>query len=92
MARYVHSRRGHEGRDWILARRSAYHGIGYGSGSASGLPIYHDGFGPMLPHVRHLTPPWPYRSELFDGRDPTDFCLESSSARSRRSAATGSPR
>jgi adenosylmethionine-8-amino-7-oxononanoate aminotransferase len=76
MARYVHYRRGHEGRDWILARRSAYHGIGYGSGSASGLPIYHDGFGPMLPHVRHLTPPWPYRSELFDGRDPTDFCLD----------------
>ena len=29
----------------------------------------------MLPHVRHLTPPWPYRSELFDGQDPTDFCL-----------------
>ena len=76
MARYVHSRRGHEGRDWILARRSAYHGIGYGSGSASGLPIYHEGFGPMLPHVRHLTPPWPYRTELFDGRDPTDFCLD----------------
>ncbi len=76
MARYVHNRRGHEGRDWILARRSAYHGIGYGSGSASGLPIYHDGFGPMLPHVRHLTPPWPYRTELFDGRDATDFCLD----------------
>jgi putrescine aminotransferase len=76
MSRYYHSRRGHAGRDWILARRSAYHGIGYGSGSASGLPIYHEGFGPMLPHVRHLTPPWPYRAELFDGRDPTDFCLE----------------
>jgi adenosylmethionine-8-amino-7-oxononanoate aminotransferase len=76
MARYVHSRRGYESRDWILARRSAYHGIGYGSGSASGLPIYHDGFGPMLPHVRHLTPPWPYRTELFDGRDPADFCLD----------------
>ena len=30
----------------------------------------------MLPHVRHLTPPWPYRSELFDGHDPTDFCLD----------------
>jgi adenosylmethionine-8-amino-7-oxononanoate aminotransferase len=75
MARYFHHRRGDEGRDWILARRSAYHGIGYGSGTASGLPIYHEGFGPMLPHVRHLTPPWPYRAELFDGRDPTEFCL-----------------
>jgi PLP-dependent transaminase len=76
MARYFHHRRGERGRDWILARRSAYHGIGYGSGSASGLPIYHEGFEPILPHVRHLTPPWPYRAELFDGRDPTDFCLD----------------
>jgi PLP-dependent transaminase len=76
MARYFHYRRGQEGRDWILARRNAYHGIGYGSGSASGLPIYHEGFAPLLPHVQHLTPPWPYRAELFDGRDPTDFCLD----------------
>jgi adenosylmethionine-8-amino-7-oxononanoate aminotransferase len=76
MARYVQYRRGRTGRDWILARRNSYHGIGYGSGSASGFPVYHEGFGPMLPHVRHLTPPWPYRSELFDGRDPTDFCLD----------------
>jgi putrescine aminotransferase len=76
MARYFHYRRGQVGRDWILARRSAYHGIGYGSGSASGLPIYHEGFAPLLPHIHHLTPPWPYRAELFDGRDPTDFCLD----------------
>lgn len=76
MARYYHHRRGEPGRDWILARRNAYHGIGYGSGSASGLPIYHDGFAPMLPHVQHLTPPWPYRQELFEGRDPTDYCLD----------------
>ncbi len=76
MVRYFHHRRGQRGRDWILARRSAYHGIGYGSGSASGLPIYHEGFAPLLPHVHHLTPPWPYRAELFEGRDPTDFCLD----------------
>jgi adenosylmethionine-8-amino-7-oxononanoate aminotransferase len=75
MARYFHHHRGDEGRNWILARRSAYHGIGYGSGSASGLSFCHEGFEPNLPHVRHLTPPWPYRAELFDGRDPTDFCL-----------------
>src|SRR6185437_4543153 len=75
MARYFHHHRGDEGRNWILARRSAYHGIGYGSGSASGLSFCHEGFEPNLPHVHHLTPPWPYRAELFDGRDPTDFCL-----------------
>lgn len=75
MARYFHHRRGDTERNWILAREQAYHGVGYGSGSATGFPIYHDGFGPMLPHVSHLTPPWPYRAELFGGEDPTDFCL-----------------
>jgi PLP-dependent transaminase len=75
MARFYHHRRGAADRSWILARRNAYHGVGYGSGTATGFPIYHEGFGPMLPNVRHLTPPWPYRSELFDGEDPTDFCL-----------------
>lgn len=76
MARYTHAKRGEPSRTWVLARRQAYHGVGYGSGTATGFPIYHEGFGPMLPHVRHLTPPWPYRSELFDGGDPTDFCLD----------------
>jgi putrescine aminotransferase len=75
MARYFHHRRGDTERNWILAREQAYHGVGYGSGSATGFPVYHDGFGPMLPHVSHLTPPWPYRAELFGGEDPTDFCL-----------------
>ena len=75
MSRYAHWRRGDRERTWILARRQAYHGVGYGSGTATGFDVYHDGFGPMLPHVRHLTQPWPYRAELFDGQDPTDFCL-----------------
>jgi PLP-dependent transaminase len=75
MARYAHSRRGQPERTWVLARHHAYHGVGYGSGTATGFPVYHEGFGPMLPNVRHLTPPWPYRAELFDGDDPTDFCV-----------------
>lgn len=75
MSRYAHSRRGEPDRNWILARSKAYHGVGYGSGAATGFPIYHEGFGPMMPHVRHLTPAWPYRSELFDGQDPTDFLI-----------------
>jgi PLP-dependent transaminase len=75
MARYAHSQRGEGERTWVLARRQAYHGVGYGSGTATGFPVYHEGFGPMLPHVTHLTPPWPYRTELFGGEDPTDFCV-----------------
>jgi len=75
LSRYAHWRRGDRDRTWVLARNQAYHGVGYGSGTATGFPVYHDGFGPMLPHVRHLTQPWPYRTELFDGQDPTDFCI-----------------
>ncbi|MEU5098163.1 aspartate aminotransferase family protein [Streptomyces sp. NPDC020996] len=75
MARYYHHRRGDKNRTWILARDKAYHGIGYGGGSATGFPVYHEGFAPMMPHVSHLTPPWPYRTELYGGEDPTDFLI-----------------
>lgn len=75
MARYYHHRRGESSRTWILARSKAYHGIGYGGGSATGFPLYHEGFAPMMPHVSHLTPPWPYRTELYGGQDPTDFLI-----------------
>ena len=29
----------------------------------------------MLPHVEHVTPPWPYRADLYNGQDPTDFLI-----------------
>ena len=75
MARLYHFRRGERERTWILARRNAYHGLGYGSGSATGFEEYHHGVGPLLPHVTHLTPAWPYRAELFGGEDPADFLV-----------------
>jgi adenosylmethionine-8-amino-7-oxononanoate aminotransferase len=75
MARYYHYRNGEPERTWIIARRNAYHGIAYGGGSATGFDVYHDGFGPMLPDVTHVTPPWPYRTDLYDGQDPTDFLI-----------------
>jgi PLP-dependent transaminase len=75
MARYFHFRQGAEDRNWIIARRNSYHGIAYGGGSASGFDVYHDGFGPMLPHVAHVSPAWPYRSDLYNGQDPTDFLV-----------------
>ncbi|MCX4723148.1 aspartate aminotransferase family protein [Streptomyces sp. NPDC090052] len=81
MARYYHHRRGDTDRTWILARDKAYHGIGYGGGSATGFPVYHEGFAPMMPHVSHLTPPWPYRTELYGGQDPTDFLIGELEAR-----------
>jgi PLP-dependent transaminase len=76
MARLYFHRRGETERTWILSRREAYHGIAYGGGSATGVEVYRTGFGPLLPDIHHLTPAWPYRSELFDGRDPTDFLID----------------
>ncbi|WP_031464334.1 aspartate aminotransferase family protein [Sciscionella sediminilitoris] len=75
MARYYHHRRGDTNRTWILGRDRGYHGGGIGGSSVNGFSLYHEGFGPMMPDVLHLTPPWPYRTELFDGQDCTDFCV-----------------
>ncbi|WKK23230.1 aspartate aminotransferase family protein [Streptomyces olivoreticuli] len=75
MARYFHYRREQPERTWILSRKTAYHGIGYGSGSVSGLPVYHQGFGPVMPDVHHLTAPDPYHAEAYGGEDVTEFCL-----------------
>jgi putrescine aminotransferase len=75
MARLHHHERGERGRTILLARRSGYHGVGYGSGSLTGFDEFHHGFTPMLPDVEHLTPPWPCRPELYGGEDPTDFCV-----------------
>ncbi|MBB5939841.1 aminotransferase class III-fold pyridoxal phosphate-dependent enzyme [Streptomyces zagrosensis] len=75
MARLYHHRRGEPERTWVLARNFGYHGVTYGGGAATGMPMFHNGFGPMLPHVRHLTPPMPFHPELYGGEDPTEFCL-----------------
>ncbi|WP_028923370.1 aspartate aminotransferase family protein [Pseudonocardia acaciae] len=74
-ARYYHSQRGEPSRTWILSRTTAYHGLAYGGGTATGFDDMKAGIGPLMPHVEHLTPPHPYRSWLFDGQDPTEFCV-----------------
>jgi PLP-dependent transaminase len=75
MARFYHYQRGHTERSVFLSRSLAYHGVGYGSGSLTGFDDFHIGFAPNLPDIQHLTPPWPFRRDLFNGSDPTDFCV-----------------
>jgi adenosylmethionine-8-amino-7-oxononanoate aminotransferase len=75
MARFYHHERGQPERSIVLARHCAYHGVGYGSGSLTGFDDFHVGFAPNLPDVHHLTPPWSFRRDLFEGADPTDFCV-----------------
>lgn len=75
-ARLYHHRRGEVERTWVLSRHYAYHGVAYGSGTLTGFDEYHGGFEPGLPDVAHLTPPYPYHTELYDGRDPSDFLVD----------------
>ncbi len=84
MARLFWHRRGQSERTWILARQMAYHGVAYGSGTATGIPDFHDGMGPMLPHVEHLTAPASYTTATFDGQDQTDFLIAELEATIRR--------
>jgi adenosylmethionine-8-amino-7-oxononanoate aminotransferase len=81
IARLHHHRGGKHGKDWILSRRQSYHGIGHAGSSATDFEWLRDGYGPQLPHFAQLTPPWPYRSELYDGADPTDFLVAELEAR-----------
>jgi putrescine aminotransferase len=76
MARLHHHLAGRQDKDWILGRRQSYHGIGHGGSSATDFVWLRDGSGPQLPHFAHLTPAWPYRTELYDGQDPTDFLVD----------------
>lgn len=39
------------GRSVVISRRPSYHGVTYGSLSATGLPLNQAGFGPLLPDV-----------------------------------------
>ncbi|WP_221902928.1 MULTISPECIES: aminotransferase class III-fold pyridoxal phosphate-dependent enzyme [Streptomyces] len=75
MARLYHHRLGRPERTWVLARHFGYHGVTYGGAAATGMPMFHQGFGPMLPNVRHLTPPLPFHPEMYGGEDPTAYCL-----------------
>lgn len=75
-ARLYHYRQGEPDRTWIIARHYAFHGATYGSGTATGFPPMQFGVGPNLPHVQHVSPPYPYRAkDLYGDEDPTDFLL-----------------
>ncbi len=47
----------------IVARLRAYHGLTYGATSATGLPMFWEGVGPLAPGFLHAPAPHPYRYE-----------------------------
>jgi putrescine aminotransferase len=74
--RLYHARRGETDRTWIISRQMGYHGSTYGGGSATGFDFVHHGVGPILPHVRKVSPPFPFHPEMYGGRPLTDFLVD----------------
>jgi len=61
IARYTWHLRGKPDKVKVISRKMAYHGIAMGALAATGIPAYHEGFGPATPGFLHLTPPYAYR-------------------------------
>ncbi len=62
IARYYWYLKGRADKIKILSRNMAYHGIAMGALAATGIPAYHQGFGPSTPGFIHLTAPYAYRN------------------------------
>jgi adenosylmethionine-8-amino-7-oxononanoate aminotransferase len=61
LARLAWNSGGEPDRSIVLSRKMAYHGVGYGSLSATGIPPLREGFGPLAEGFVHLTAPYPLR-------------------------------
>jgi adenosylmethionine-8-amino-7-oxononanoate aminotransferase len=46
----------------IISRKMGYHGIAMGALAATGIPTYHEGFGPGVPGYVHVMAPYRYRN------------------------------
>jgi 4-aminobutyrate--pyruvate transaminase len=62
IARYYWWLKGQGEKVKIISRKMGYHGIAMGALSATGIPAYHEGFGPQVPGFVHLTAPYDYRN------------------------------
>jgi adenosylmethionine-8-amino-7-oxononanoate aminotransferase len=61
IARYYWRRKGIQGKTKIIARHHAYHGLTMGAMSATGIPVFHRMFEPLVPGFIHITPSYAYR-------------------------------
>jgi putrescine aminotransferase len=76
LARFYHYLRGEPTRTNILTLNQSYHGATYGATAATGIDSLKVGFGELPEGFIHLTPPYPYHQELFDGKDPVEYCVD----------------
>lgn len=57
LARLAWHAQGRPERTVVLSRQGAYHGVASAALAATGLPAFHQGFGPLTPGFVHLTKP-----------------------------------
>ncbi|MGH2534602.1 MAG: aspartate aminotransferase family protein [Thermomicrobiales bacterium] len=62
IARYYWHLQGKPAKVKILSRQMGYHGIAMGALAATGIPAYHQGFGPIPEGFIYLTAPYQYRN------------------------------
>src|SRR4051794_14967478 len=62
IARYYWYLKGNPDKVKIISRKMGYHGIAMGSLAATGIPTYHEGFGPGVPGYVHAMAPYAYRN------------------------------
>jgi len=62
IARYYWYLKGNTDKIKIISRKMGYHGIAMGSLAATGIPTYHEGFGPGVPGYVHAMAPYAYRN------------------------------
>lgn len=71
IARYYWYLKGQPDKIKIISRKMGYHGIAMGALAATGIPTYHEGFGPGVPGYVHAMAPYAYRNG--DGLSDAEF-------------------
>jgi adenosylmethionine-8-amino-7-oxononanoate aminotransferase len=66
-ARYFWKLQGKPDKVKFISRRWGYHGVTMAAASATGLPIYHKMFAPLVPNFIQTVGPYRFRCELEEG-------------------------
>ena len=77
IARFYWHLQGKPEKTTIIARKDAYHGGTYGATTVTGIPSFHNGFGPLLGGVVHAETCYPYRcGHCSRAEDCTSACAD----------------
>jgi adenosylmethionine-8-amino-7-oxononanoate aminotransferase len=68
-ARFYWKLAGKPGKVKVISRIHGYHGVSMAAASATGMPVYHKMFAPIVPNFVHVAPPHPYRWLDYAGSD-----------------------